>query len=393
LPALKKQKEKLKKQLAKERQECLELEMNVESMSIEINQPPAIGKSRLVCGHCHHRGHRNSGSKPCEHKTCTDFTYCGIKEKHPEYFSKLSSLKMELKKKKTSLHEIEAQITSMEDFTTGSEFAFVKNLTPRMFAADPSYKVNKAKLMRDVRLLRTFLDGKIPAVTVNDKEQLRILISKCKKETGISADSKVGEIYTCGSLDDVSPIKVEVEYSTTVSTETRQAGRVDNNADIFDYRSKKHKSKKHKKTKKAKKRSRAQSSSSSEDDTRSRHDIKYSQGAGNFPYFTGNASYDFPIQPPYRNPYFYSPPYGPFTAQNPNIAFSNSVDNHHLISNSVNSFNAAPFCEPDPGVRLVTDLPQPESTENVSSRNNELGLWRNLDALAHAAIERNIQNN
>ena len=100
LPALQIQEDKLKKQLTMERQECLELEISIESMLVEIKEPPSLGSSRLVCGHCHHRGHRNSTTKPCELKKCTDYTYCGIKDKHQEYFSKLNSLKVELKKKK-----------------------------------------------------------------------------------------------------------------------------------------------------------------------------------------------------------------------------------------------------------------------------------------------------
>ena len=75
--------------------------MNVESMSIEIREPPNLGNTKVVCGHCHHRGHRNNITKPCELKKCTEYTYCGLKEKHPEYISKLNSLKVELKKKKT----------------------------------------------------------------------------------------------------------------------------------------------------------------------------------------------------------------------------------------------------------------------------------------------------
>ena len=42
--------------------------------------------------------------------------------------------------------------------------------------------------MRDVHLLRTFLDGKILAVSVNDGEQLNILISTSKKNVGVSSD-------------------------------------------------------------------------------------------------------------------------------------------------------------------------------------------------------------
>ena len=113
-------------------------------------------------------------TNPVNLKKCTEYTYCGIKDKHQEYFSKLNSLKVELKKKKTAINELESQIKSMQTFSSGSKYQFVKNLTPRMFAADASYKTNKAKLMHDVRLLRTFCDGKIPVSTANDAEQLKI---------------------------------------------------------------------------------------------------------------------------------------------------------------------------------------------------------------------------
>lgn len=71
----------------------------------------------------------------------------------------------------------------MEDFSSNNEYHSIKNLTPRLYAVDPSYKTNKPKLMRDVRLLRDTLDGKIPPVSTNDPEQLRILLTKCKKNT------------------------------------------------------------------------------------------------------------------------------------------------------------------------------------------------------------------
>ena len=76
----------------------------------------------------------------------------------------------------------------MEDFSTSSEFSFVKNLTPRMYAANPAHKTNKAKLMHDVRILRTFLDGKIACVIANDTEQFSILILQSKKNLGVNSD-------------------------------------------------------------------------------------------------------------------------------------------------------------------------------------------------------------
>ena len=71
--------------------------------------------------------------------------------------------------------------------------------------------------MRDVRALRTFLDGKIPCVTANDSEQLNILISNSKKNLGVSSDGDEtygtkSTIQTKLDFDSshVSPIKTEV---------------------------------------------------------------------------------------------------------------------------------------------------------------------------------------
>ena len=61
--------------------------------------------------------------------------------------------------------------------------------------------------MRDVRLLRTHFDGKIPSCTSNDAEQLKIALSKCKKNTGIS-----------NSLDKILP---DTRPSTSFETRTK----------------------------------------------------------------------------------------------------------------------------------------------------------------------------
>ena len=54
--------------------------------------------------------------------------------------------------------------------------------------ANLAYKTNRAKLMFDMRILRTFLDGKIACVIANDTEQFSILISQSKKNLGVSSD-------------------------------------------------------------------------------------------------------------------------------------------------------------------------------------------------------------
>ena len=161
-------------------------------------------------------------------------------------------------------------------------------MTPRLFAVDPSYKTNKAKLMRDVRLLRSALDGKIPPAQTNDPEQLRILLAKCRKSVQEFPDAPnffEGETSAEGECSfNNSPIK-----SNFTKHEVKVAAVCDQKASYFfprggskyisdsssssdsdDYRRKKRK----RKNKKAKKRrrhrsSKGRSSSDSGEDPRS----------------------------------------------------------------------------------------------------------------------------
>lgn len=151
LPALREQGNKLEEQLEKERQECREIEIN-----IGVQEPPSIGSNKIICSHCHHRGHQNQVSKPRQLKKCCEYTFCGMKNKHPEYFTRLNSLKYDLRKKRKDIQKLESQTKAMEDFSPNNEH----HLTSSLFAVDPSYKTNKAKLMRDVRLLCSALDRK-----------------------------------------------------------------------------------------------------------------------------------------------------------------------------------------------------------------------------------------
>ena len=174
------QESKIKEQLEREKQERREIEMSIESMAIQVQELPSIGKGRVICSYCHHRGHRNQTSNPCKLKKCTEYTFCGLKDKHPEYFNRLNSMTQDLRKKNKDVEELENQLKTMMDFSSNNEYHFIKNLTPRLYAVDSTYKTNKPKLMRDLRIIRQFLDGRIPQVTANDPEQLKILIKKCK---------------------------------------------------------------------------------------------------------------------------------------------------------------------------------------------------------------------
>ena len=66
--------------------------------------------------------------------------------------------------------------------------------------------------MRGVRMLRNFLDGKIPPVCSDDPEQLRILLTKCKKNLRQVADPPdlFDQAGTCANVEcrkDTSPVK------------------------------------------------------------------------------------------------------------------------------------------------------------------------------------------
>ena len=362
----------------KERQECLELEMNIESMLVEIKEPPSLGSSRLVCGHFHHRGHRNATNKPCELKKCTEYTYCGIKEKHQEYFSKLNSLKVELKKKKTAMQELDSQIKSMETFSSGSEYQFVKNLTSRMFAADTSYKTNKAKLMRDVRLLRTFCDGKIPVSTANDAEQLRILIGKSKKQVGIT-DSDMIKLNT----ENESPIKTKPKLKSDIEESAASTRGNEAIPDSSEGRKSKRK-KKHKKQKKAKKRSREHTSSSSSSEGHTRHinlfqDRNTSYGVGTFPHLLHHGSgHGFQLHGYNQyNPIVYQPSsYPPYAA----------ASGIHVINSSSSSTTAASGMQTMP-------MPSNVNVWNYQSQYPQVESWQNLDTLAAAATDNVTESN
>ena len=181
--------------------------MRIDSMNIQVREPPPVGEGKSVCGHCHHRGHQNQALKPCSLKKCTEYIYCGIKEKHPEFFSELNSLKLQRKKRKDAVGHLESQLQSMEQFSTNSEHQFAKNLAPGMFNVDESYKKNKPKLIRDVRLLRESLYGKIPPGTTNDAEQLRIWIARCKRSKQLHADDSP-QTSVSGRSEEFSLVKI-----------------------------------------------------------------------------------------------------------------------------------------------------------------------------------------
>lgn len=221
--------------------------------------------------------------------------------------------------------------------------------------------------MRNVRILRTFLDGKIPCVTADDTEQLSILISKSKKNLGVSSDGDAthatkSTIQTKLEFDssDVSPIKSEVmeENSDKVPSSFSQSHSRKN-------RKKKSKHSSHKKAKKTRRRREYSSDSSNSSlEEYTRHTARHSEGP--FPYF--NPLCSFPGQPqgyPNPMPLFYQPlqPYPQTSGIQQGFQLATSENN--FVQNT-NLYNTLPF-----GGRKA---------------GSESESWSNLDTLVTAAV-------
>ena len=102
----------------------------------------------------------------------------------------MNKLKTAIKKKHDEIKGLQEQLTGIKNFVSQSEHQFIKALTPQMVKVDPTYKLNKQKLLRDIRILRKFYHGKIPAETTNDAEQLHITLSKCKQ----TLEQEIGDV-------------------------------------------------------------------------------------------------------------------------------------------------------------------------------------------------------
>ena len=177
-------------QIRENQQELQEMEVHLESMKINVAELPTIGKQKVTCSNCHHRGHRNSQLQPC----ALENTYCGLKDKHPEYFTEMNKVKSAVNKRKDVLKQLNSELEGINNFQSQSEYNFIKSLTPRMMKVNIEYKSNRPKLLRDIRILRKYFSCKIPEETTNDAEQLRIALGKAKS----TLERDVGDVGLIG---------------------------------------------------------------------------------------------------------------------------------------------------------------------------------------------------
>ncbi len=111
-------------------------------MKINVVELPAIGKQKAICSNCHHRGHQNTQLLPCELEKCSSHTYCGLKDKHPEYFTEMNRVKSAVKKKKDVFKQLSSELEGINNFQCQSEYNFIKSLMPRMMKVNLEYRSN-----------------------------------------------------------------------------------------------------------------------------------------------------------------------------------------------------------------------------------------------------------
>ena len=101
--------------------------------------------------------------QPCELEKCSSYTYCGPKDKHPEYFTEMNRVKSAVKKKKdVSRQHNKSELEGINSFQSQSEYNFIKSLTPTTTKVNLKYKSNRPKLLQDIRILRKHFGCKIP---------------------------------------------------------------------------------------------------------------------------------------------------------------------------------------------------------------------------------------
>jgi hypothetical protein len=152
----------VEEQIRANRQELQVMQVRLEPMNINVPELPEIGRYKVVCGNCHHRGHRNQQTEPCIMERCSSFTFCGINDKHPENTSEMNRMKCAIKKKSDAIKQLEEELEGINNFQSQSEHQFIKAFTPRMMKVNPEYKTDRRKHLRDIRILRKFFGGKFP---------------------------------------------------------------------------------------------------------------------------------------------------------------------------------------------------------------------------------------
>ena len=141
-----------------------------------VQELERLGRSATICGNCHHKGHRNDARHACGYISCVGFHYCGQKKIHPEHSQQVNDIKRQIKQLKKDINKGNESLKVISEFESKSETYFFQEMTPPVKVLDWNRYQNKAKLFKDLRILRTVFNGKVPPKNADDRNYLKNIL-------------------------------------------------------------------------------------------------------------------------------------------------------------------------------------------------------------------------
>lgn len=205
--------------------ELASLRKSLEQLETPVKEPIQLGKGVTICGNCHHRGHRNDSRHACEYVKCIGFHYCGYQKLHPEHTQKINDLKRQIKRLEEETSKGNETLQTIANFESKSETYFFSEMLPRLKAVDTLRYQNKTILFKDLRILKSAFNSKVPEVKPNDKTFLKSTLESERTKIAQTSSNYVLEDDDTG-IDDVnksSPIRTQcskraLSYETNPET-------------------------------------------------------------------------------------------------------------------------------------------------------------------------------
>ena len=156
--------------------ELVSLQKTLELLETPVQEPVRLRKGVHICGRCHHRGHRNDARHACEYVKCIGFRHCGHQKLHPEHAQEISDAKRNIKRLENEIRKGDDTLKTITNFESKSETYFFSEMLQRLKAFDTMRYQNKALLFKDLRILKSAFDFKVPEAKPNAKTLLRITL-------------------------------------------------------------------------------------------------------------------------------------------------------------------------------------------------------------------------
>ena len=193
--------------------ELVSLQKTLELLETPVQEPVRLGKGVQICGHCHHRGHRNDARHACEYVKCIGFRHCGHQKLHPEHAQEISDAKRNIKRLENEIRKGDETLKTITNFESKSETYFFSEMLPRLKAVDTMRYQNKALLFKDLRILKSAFDSKVPEAKPNDKTFLRSTLESERNKI-----AQTSREYVLGCDDNIS----EVNKTSPINTQCRK---------------------------------------------------------------------------------------------------------------------------------------------------------------------------